>query len=96
MLERYARGSGIPTASRKHKNSGPRDNTIFELGLFLGALNRQRTLIVTEKGLDVKIPTDLLGVALSTSPPRKGKPSASDLLNVCDDLRETVKELGPK
>jgi predicted nucleotide-binding protein len=48
-----SRGSGTHT---------PCDNTIFELGLFMGKLERRRTFIVKEQNTDVKIPTDLLGV----------------------------------
>lgn len=50
------------TASRGKKKSSPRDNTVFELGLFMGALGRERAFIVTPKGVDLKLPTDLLGM----------------------------------
>ena len=40
-----------------------RDNVIFELGLFMGKLGRERCIImVPEKHKNFKIPTDLLGV----------------------------------
>lgn len=50
------------TTSRKKQNSTPRDNVIFEFGLFLGALGENRTLLLQENG--AKIPTDLNGITV--------------------------------
>lgn len=48
--------------SRSHTLNAPRDNVIFELGLFIGALGHARTLIIQPRGTDLKIPSDLLGL----------------------------------
>jgi Predicted nucleotide-binding protein containing TIR-like domain len=49
---------------RKTKNKAPRDNVIFELGLFMGALGRRRCFIFVEtnNNKEVRTPSDLLGV----------------------------------
>ncbi len=52
------------TTSRAAKKHSPRDNVVFELGLFMGSLTRSRTYILAPTGLDIKIPTDLLGLNL--------------------------------
>jgi Predicted nucleotide-binding protein containing TIR-like domain len=54
------------TISREEKKAAPRDNIIFELGLFMGALGRKRCLIVSEETPGLKIPTDLQGVTFAT------------------------------
>jgi predicted nucleotide-binding protein len=47
---------------RERQYTVSRDNVIFELGLFIGALGRERTFIVLEK--KVTIPSDLYGVSV--------------------------------
>lgn len=50
------------TSSRNQRQASPRDNVVFELGLFTGGLGRNRSYLVVEDGAGVKIPTDLRGV----------------------------------
>jgi hypothetical protein len=53
---------------RKNVNEIPRDNVIFEYGLFLGALGNKKTFLLQED--TCKLPTDLLGY---TTPRYKAK-----------------------
>lgn len=48
--------------SRAQENRAPRDNVVLELGLFIGAYGHRRVFIVQPRGLDLKIPSDILGV----------------------------------
>jgi predicted nucleotide-binding protein len=48
--------------SRDIPFEGPRDNVLFEFGMFLGAIGRKRTYLLKPKGMLVKIPTDLMGL----------------------------------
>ena len=40
----------------------PRDNVVFELGLWLGRWGRKNCVIVSERGSNLKLPSDLTGV----------------------------------
>ena len=48
--------------SRDEVDDAPRDNVVFELGLFMGATGRKRTFVVEPSAQRLKIPSDLKGV----------------------------------
>jgi predicted nucleotide-binding protein len=48
--------------SREVTTLSPRDNVLFELGLFMGRLGRSRTFVIRPRGDQVKIPSDLAGL----------------------------------
>ena len=53
------------TKSRGSDEPSPRDNTIFEAGLFMGMLGRERVFLVKPRDVKVKLPTDLSGITLA-------------------------------
>jgi CRP/FNR family transcriptional regulator, cyclic AMP receptor protein len=55
--------------SRGQEMAMPRDNVLFELGLFMGKLGRKRTLLMAPKGKEVKLPSDLSGLSIIYYPP---------------------------
>lgn len=79
--------------SRKKQADAPRDNVIFELGMLIGAIGRERTFIVSEENVDLKIPSDLIGVNHL-----KYKQSSASLQSkitpVCNEIRKIIYELG--
>jgi predicted nucleotide-binding protein len=75
--------------SRGITSEAPRDNLIFKLGLFVGALGRRRALMVHPHGIDLKIPTDLLGV-------NPIKYNATDMAALATELQEIFASQGPK
>lgn len=48
--------------SRDDEKRGPRDNVVFELGLFMGLLTHKRTFIAIEKDVEQKLASDLQGL----------------------------------
>jgi len=82
--------------SRGAEFTAPRDNTIFELGLFMGSLERNRTFIVKGQSSDVKIPTDLLGITPITYVEDESGKFSTVMGPVCTELREVIKKLGTR
>ena len=82
--------------SRDEKSAAPRDNVIFELGLFMGALSHERTFMIIPRGCDLKIPTDLLGLTLMDYKSGDLKDLASSLGPVCEQLRRIINKVGVK
>ncbi|MBX3357317.1 MAG: nucleotide-binding protein [Phycisphaeraceae bacterium] len=81
-------------ASRDQQYQGPRDNVVFELGLFMGKLGRERVFLMRQHGGDLKIPTDLLGVTPITYVCREGCSLADELGPACHELRQATRKLG--
>ena len=82
--------------SRGVSADAPRDNVVFELGLFMGALTRKRTYLVVPRGVNLKIPSDLLG--LTPIDYATGEPDtlAERIGPVANRLREIILEKGAK
>lgn len=84
------------TISRDKKKFSPRDNVVFELGLFMGSLGRERCFIVNEEGADLKLPTDLLGVHLATFSRSMGQELKDALDAPCLLIGERIVKLGAR
>lgn len=89
-------GPDDKVVSRNVENMAPRDNVIFELGLFMGLLGRNRTYLVHEQGVQIKIPTDILGVTPITYVQKPGQTLSASIVSVCHDLRMAIQRLGVK
>ena len=73
---------------RGKKLMSARDNVVFELGLFIGRLGRERSVIVAPRGHDLHLPTDLLGTTPAAYDPQRAvlEPAAS-LGPACNAIR---------
>lgn len=79
-------------ASRNEEHRAPRDNVVFEMGLFMGRLGRERVFMLQEQHSDLKIPSDLLGITPLTYLCRDGK--KCELGPPSTDLKEAIGKLG--
>lgn len=87
--------------SRGTEGSMGRDNVLFEFGLFLGALSKDRVFAVTQDAVTeeekLKIPTDLWGINLPRFQKQK---TIEDLKSAADsvtlEIRRQIDKLGPR
>lgn len=81
--------------SRGATSHAPRDNVLFELGLFMGSIERARTLFIIPSDEDVKIPTDILGLNPLRFASRTGS-LADSVAPVCNDIAAFIQRMGPR
>jgi predicted nucleotide-binding protein len=78
--------------SRGKKHAVARDNVILELGIFAGRLGIESTFIVTPRGLDVRLPSDLLGLSVGDYTADRGDENLEAALGpVCAAIRKELK-----
>jgi len=82
--------------SRSTEILGPRENVIFELGLFMGKLGRDRTFILQQSGSGVKIPTDLSGVATGVYDWPRSDDNYAAVAAASETVRESIRFLGKR
>jgi hypothetical protein len=80
---------------RGEEHTSVRDNVVFELGLFISRLGKERTFIVAPGGAsDLRIPSDLLGITRLSYDPRWQNLNAS-LNPACTAILSQVRSHGP-
>lgn len=83
------------TVSRKHRSLSPRDNIIFELGLFGGKIGFDRCYVVHQKGQDLKLPSDLRGWTPSIYKLQSDGNIRNSLRPVLNEIIYEMKRRGP-
>lgn len=83
------------TESRGKNWPSPRDNVIFELGMFMGRLNRERAILMEPREEKVKLPSDLAGITTITYRYEAGQDVHALMAPACNILREHILRLGP-
>jgi CRP/FNR family cyclic AMP-dependent transcriptional regulator len=75
----------------------PRDNVIFELGMFTGAIGRARTLMmVEEKRPALRLPPDLEGVTYLKFSQQDATSRRKTISTCADTIRSRISRDGPK
>lgn len=89
-------GPDDKVVGRDDEHDAPRDNVVFELGMSMGALSRQRSFIVKPRRVDLKIPSDLLGIGCLEfeNVPADSADLPSAMGPVCNELRKTIAAIG--
>ncbi len=73
-----------------------RDNVVFELGLFVGSVGLERCYIVKPRDVEMKLPTDLLGINTADYVANRSDNNIASALNAaCTKIKERVAECGP-
>ncbi len=84
------------TISRDQVEQSPRDNVLLELGMFIGALGRERSFIVYDRGASIKLPSDLAGVTPATYQTHSTGNLQSSLGAAATLIKGTIERLGKK
>ena len=72
-----------------------RDNVVFELGLFIGSLGKDRCYVVKPRGVEMHLPSDVAGVTTADYvADRPDGDTASALNAACKQIKDRIKELG--
>jgi hypothetical protein len=82
------------TESRDVKKNSPRDNVLFEAGLFMGRLGRERAFIIHPNNVEMKLPSDLAGVTVATYEQSANIELRDAVSAGCYDIINAVKKLG--
>lgn len=84
------------TTIRNKQSNTVRDNVLFELGLFIGSIGKDRSFIIRPRGEDMHFPTDLLGLTVADYEPKRSDEDLVSATNkACALIKSAAKSKGP-
>lgn len=78
------------TTYRDKECFSPRDNVVLEMGLFIGEIGIDRTIIVCKRNANIKKPTDIDGLIFLSYDRR------DEIAGVCINIENHIKSIGEK
>lgn len=83
------------TTIRGETNSSVRDNVLFEMGLFIGKLGRDRVFFLVPEKSEIHIPTDLVGITAGKFDANRQDGSMQAATGpACHQIRTQIEKLG--
>ena len=82
------------TIARGTEKAAARDNVLFELGLFIGSLGRDRTFMLYDRTNPPTLPSDLAGITAATFAPHASGNLGAALGAPSTKIRNSVERLG--
>lgn len=80
---------------RMHEEAISRDNVVFEMGLFIGAIGKERCYIVKPRGVQMHLPSDLLGMNPAHYAVDRPDGDVESALNyACKLIKDQIRALG--
>lgn len=80
---------------REQKKKTVRDNVVFELGLFIGSLGKERCFIIKPRGEELHLPSDLLGVTCADYEPNRSDGDLNSAINYpSSQMKTSMQKLG--
>ena len=80
---------------REKTHTVARDNVLFELGLFIGSLSRERCFIIKSRDVDMHFPTDLLGLTPADFDGNRSDGDLTQAVNApCIKIKKEISRLG--
>lgn len=80
--------------SRRKRKVAPRDNVVFELGMAMGQLGRERSFLIQDATANLKIPSDLTGINPLNYKVGPERDFAAALGPAVNELRALIKRKG--
>ena len=83
--------------TRGSEHAAPRDNVLFELGLFMGAIGKTRTFVLTSDAPNLKLPSDLAGITTARYPHDRADGNLLAALGpAATQISDRIRALGPR